>query len=244
MYGRRRVNNFYVYARPSIHCLLDFLKNLRFSFPVPVVGPSTKDFYPLQRAKFTGEIFLPWVLSNHERFYWCAVNQTRSRHMLCDSNCFDWNYDSWFGLVLTYFDCSRRHTHATTHATGTQIVRDKMTSLDAIFCRGNKSSSRSLARFCRRKQKKIYRSRFALVHENYATVKSNPWEKFQNLRGFECKTTQPWLGGKSCFFLYKSFKSFGGRCNRCFSDIRARSILKPRVWFQTKLHSTQFNYHY
>ena len=26
--------------------------------------------------------------------------------------------------------------------------------------------------------------------------------------------------------------------------LRARSILKPRVWFQTKLHSTQFNYHY
>ena len=46
---------------------------------------------------------------------------------------------------------------ATTHATGTQIVRAKMTLLDAIFCRGNKSSSRSLARFCsfcRRKHKK------------------------------------------------------------------------------------------
>ena len=52
-------------------------------------------------------------------------------------------------LVLTYFDSSRRHTHETTHATGTQIVRAKMTSLDAIFCRGNKSSSRSLARFYR-----------------------------------------------------------------------------------------------
>ena len=46
---------------------------------------------------------------------------------------------------------------ATTHATGTQIVRAKMTLLDAIFCRGNKSSSRSLARFCsfcRRKHRK------------------------------------------------------------------------------------------
>ena len=43
---------------------------------------------------------------------------------------------------------------ATTHATGTQIVRAKMTSLDAIFCRGNKSSSHSLARFCRRIHKK------------------------------------------------------------------------------------------
>ena len=26
--------------------------------------------------------------------------------------------------------------------------------------------------------------------------------------------------------------------------LRARSILKSRVWFQTKLHSTQFTYHY
>ena len=33
---------------------LFFLKVLHFSFPVPVVGPSEKDFYPLQ------------VLSNHE----------------------------------------------------------------------------------------------------------------------------------------------------------------------------------
>ena len=45
--------------------------------------------------------------------------------------------------------------------------------------------------FAAENKKKIYRSRFALVHENYATVKINPWEKFQNLRGFECKTTQP-----------------------------------------------------
>ena len=54
-------------------------------------------------------------------------------------------------FVLTYFDSSRRHTHATTHATRTQIVRAKMASLDAIFCRGNKSSSRSLALLCSRK---------------------------------------------------------------------------------------------
>ena len=39
---------------------VDFLKVLRFSFPVPVVGPCAKDFYPLQRAKFTGGIFLPF----------------------------------------------------------------------------------------------------------------------------------------------------------------------------------------
>ena len=70
---------------------VDFSKVLRFSFPLPVVGPSAKDFYPLWRAKSTGGIFLLWVLSNHERFYWCAVNQTRSRHMKRDLNCFDPN---------------------------------------------------------------------------------------------------------------------------------------------------------
>ena len=37
---------------------VDFLKVLRFSFPVPVVGPSAKDFSHLRRTKFTGGIFL------------------------------------------------------------------------------------------------------------------------------------------------------------------------------------------
>ena len=37
---------------------LDFLKVFRFSFQVLVVGPSAKDFYPLQRSKFIGGIFL------------------------------------------------------------------------------------------------------------------------------------------------------------------------------------------
>ena len=45
-------------------------------------------------------------------------------------------------FVLTYFDSSRRHTHATTHETGTQIGRTKMTSLDAIFA---EETSRALA---------------------------------------------------------------------------------------------------
>ena len=43
----------------------------------------------------------------------------------------------------------------------------------------------------------------------------------------------------SCNFVLKSYL--------CFQIERARSassILKSRVWFQTKLHSTQFNYHY
>ena len=49
-----------------------------------------------------------------------------------------------------------------TQATGTQIVCAKMMLLDTIFCRGNKSSSHSLARFCHKKQK-IYHLHFAIV---------------------------------------------------------------------------------
>ena len=74
-------------------------------------------------------------------------------------------------FVLTYFDSSRRHTNATTHATGTQIVRAKMTSLDAIFCWGNKSSSCSLARFCRRK------------HKNSTDHASRSWKIWARLAG-------------------------------------------------------------
>ena len=72
--------------------LAPFLKVLRFSFPVPVVSPGAKDFYPLRRAKFTGGIFLlSQVLSKHQSFYRYAFNQTRSRHMKCDLNRFDPN---------------------------------------------------------------------------------------------------------------------------------------------------------
>ena len=31
----------------------------------------------------------------------------------------------------------------------------------------------------------------AYVHENYATMKINPWEKFQNLRGLYAKPLNP-----------------------------------------------------
>ena len=37
---------------------LDFPKVVRLVFWSGVVGPGTNDFYPLQRAKFTGGIFL------------------------------------------------------------------------------------------------------------------------------------------------------------------------------------------
>ena len=43
----------------------------------------------------------------------------------------------------------------------------------------------------------------------------------------------------SCNFGLKSYLWF-----QIDLALRTRSILKSRVWFQTKLHSTQFNYHY
>ena len=66
---------------------------------------------------------------------------------------FTFSYQNFFRylFVLTYFDSSRRHKHAT----GTQIVPAKMMSLDVIFCRGNKSNSRSLTQFCCRKHKNV-----------------------------------------------------------------------------------------
>ena len=39
--------------------IIEFLKVLRLSLPAPVVGPTAKDFYSLQRAKFAGVIFPP-----------------------------------------------------------------------------------------------------------------------------------------------------------------------------------------
>ena len=59
------------------------------------------------------------------------------------------------GIFFCYF-------FVLTQATGTQIVCAKMMSLDTIFCRGNKSSSHSLACFCHKKQK-IYHLHFAIV---------------------------------------------------------------------------------
>ena len=57
-------------------------------------------------------------------------------------------YIGIFSVICLFWE------NATTHTTETQIVRAKMRSPEAIFCRGNKSSSRSLSRFCDRKHKK------------------------------------------------------------------------------------------
>ena len=56
-------------------------------------------------------------------------------------------------MVRTCFDILLQLV--TTHVTGMQIVRAKMTSLDAIFCRGNKSSPSSPACFATEKIKNL-----------------------------------------------------------------------------------------
>ena len=82
-------------------------------------------------------------LANITRRHFCSLPVFCIEHFFI---CF--LFSEFFPLICLFWQL------ATTHATGTQIVRAKMTSLDAIFCRGNKSSSRSLARCCCRKQKK------------------------------------------------------------------------------------------
>ena len=69
---------------------------------------------------------------------------------------FTFSYRNFF-LLFVCFDIGWQLV--TTHACNNTpdrdaILRTKMTSLDAIFRRGNKLSSSSLARFCRRKHKK------------------------------------------------------------------------------------------
>ena len=58
---------------------LDFPKVVRLVFWSGVVGPGTNDFYPLQRTKFTGGIFLLVMLSNQKQSYQTARQSNRSR---------------------------------------------------------------------------------------------------------------------------------------------------------------------
>ena len=61
----------------------------------------------------------------------------------------------------------------------------------------------------------------------------------QKLCDFKMDLMKWQLNFVSCNFGLKSYLWF-----QIELALRARSILKSRVWFQTKLHSTQFNYHY
>ena len=74
--------------------------------------------------------FISWFL------YWIFLYLLS---IIINFPCSYWNFFHYL-LVLTYFDSSRRHMHTTTQATAMQTVHTKMTSLDVIFCMGNKSS--------------------------------------------------------------------------------------------------------
>ena len=122
-------------------------------------------------------------LTNITRLHFCSLR------FLCIERSFiyfiSFLFISEFFPLFVCFDILWEN--ATAHATGTQIVRAKMRSLDAIFCRGNKSGSRSLFRFCHRKNfatEDIYCPRFALVKKNWARVvgKSNDVTKIQTTK--------------------------------------------------------------
>ena len=73
-------------------CCIDFLEVLRFSLPVPVVGPSARSslatarrtFSPCSAPNLQEEFSSCGFYPFKDVFYWCAVNQDRSRHMKRD----------------------------------------------------------------------------------------------------------------------------------------------------------------
>ena len=88
-------------------------------------------------------------LTNITRRHFCSLPVFLYWTCLCLLSLFGFPLSVCFDILWQLATTHARNKHAT----GTQIVRAKMTPLAAIFCRGNKSSSRSLARFCRRKHK-------------------------------------------------------------------------------------------
>ena len=142
---RKNITDLFCFERAHfiIFYILFFFHGV-FSLPFFVLNILLFDLFTFSYGNFFSVICLFW-------------HTVTARDDTLLFNLFTFSYRNFFFrylFVLTYFDSSRRHTHATTHATGTQIVRAKMTSLDAIFYRGNMSRSRSHARFCRRKHKK------------------------------------------------------------------------------------------
>ena len=65
-----------------------------------LLSPAARQIY---RRKFPPVGFIR-SLFNHEWFYWCAVNETRSRHMKRDLNCFDPNSIELCIFCRLYFD--------------------------------------------------------------------------------------------------------------------------------------------
>ena len=166
----------------KVYTFLEFLKVLRFSLPVPVVGPSA-DFSPAARQIYRRNFppvslkrvlqifiiiiiiiiiviiiiiiiiilcFLSWRIQTLQRFLrtWTPLMKGQAQTsgdwtdkyhktaLLFITRPLYWTFLyllSFIGIffrypfVLTYFDGSRRHTHAMTQVTGSQIVRAKMT---------------------------------------------------------------------------------------------------------------------
>ena len=73
--------------------------------------------------------FLSWRMQTLQRFLrtWTPLKKLFTLLTFSHRNFFRYLF------VLIYFDGWRRQTHATTHSTGTQIARAKMTSLDGFF---------------------------------------------------------------------------------------------------------------
>ena len=81
-----------------------------------------------------GPKHLETELTNITRRHFCSLPVFCIEHFFIYFTYFlSSEFFSRYLFVLIYLDGSRRHTHATTHSTRTQIVRAKMTSLDGFF---------------------------------------------------------------------------------------------------------------
>ena len=131
--------------------LLHFNFNIFFFFWALDILPSPSTCNPLpstldQKANS--------VLSNHEQFYWFDL--IKFNCLLFTFCTVSYRNFSPYFFVLTNFDSSWRHTHATTHVSGKQEICAETTHLIRfLFCRGNKYSSRCLAGFYRKKTQNL-----------------------------------------------------------------------------------------
>ena len=97
-----------------------------------------------------------------------------------------------------------------------------------------------LTQFCiLNKMSKRFRFRFRYLLGLENLIHQNLKFKAIKLCDFKLDRIKWQLNFVSCNFGLKSYLWF-----QIELALRARSILKSRVWFQTKLHSTQFNYQY
>ena len=130
-------------------------------FLAPTERKNITDLFTFERARFKLLIFLSflsWRMQTLKRArnVW-RLNSQKSQDgtfvhypffvlNILLITLFTYSYRNFFSDML--WQLARTHARDNTLDRDT-IVRSKMTWLDAIFCRGSKSSSRSLARFCR-----------------------------------------------------------------------------------------------